>query len=215
MYDISQTRFFCHQSLGSRTKAVPYQIHLLTLPPREFELLIKSLRFPTSYIAISFYTMENNAHASVGSLESVSPPHPLSCLRVIRLPRCFVCGMPSAIYCGGCISAYAYCSPAHFLMVCVQALCLSILFTNNSSLALARALKYLSSKHCNLQRPNIRPYNSSVPQHGSTNSPNSGGIRVHHCTPPRTHVTCTIVSSHRPYFYNQFCGCCSYAMQRR
>lgn len=60
--------------------------------------------------------MEDTALPSTAAL-GMTLPQPISCLRVIRMPRCIVCGMPSAVYCGGCASAYAYCSPAHFLMV--------------------------------------------------------------------------------------------------
>lgn len=75
-----------------------------------------------------------------------SLPHPVSCLRIIRIPRCFICGMPAAIYCGGCVSAYAYCSPAHFLMVPHHTLfCLFICYTDTYMPALANPLAHMPS----------------------------------------------------------------------
>lgn len=58
-------------------------------------------------------------HTSTATSEQPGAvPHAISCLRAIRMPLCVICGFPSAVYCGGCINAPAYCCPAHFRMVC-------------------------------------------------------------------------------------------------
>ena len=46
-------------------------------------------------------------------------PHPLTALRIVPLPRCFICGSPTIFTCARCADGPSYCSPQHFLAVCV------------------------------------------------------------------------------------------------